>query len=202
MAESPKPRSNTTQRAGSSPLVAEVDMEDLESVNSLSDDDALDVRLDLAPHDASSSTTMSSLFPSQNVSATTTPGAYFHSHVGTPDIMSQDLVFPENDSSSGMQLFQDGNQSSGNPASQYFGTDCFMTPPDSQMFELATPWSLTNVSPPSPPDELVLPGLDGEQGRRGSTMILEDVSPQTITKIINVLYEAKAVVKMKILSEE
>ena len=177
-------------------------MEDLESVNSLSDDDGLDVRLDLTSHNATSCTTLGSLFPSHNASATTTPGAYFHSQVGTPDIMSQDLVFSENEPSSGMQLFQDGNLSSGNAASPYFGTDCFMTPPDNQMLELGTPWSLTNVSAPSPPDELVLPAPEGCQGKRGSTMILEDVSPQTITKIINTLYEAKAVVKMKILSEE
>ena len=202
MAESPRPRSNTTQRAGSSPLVAEIDMEDLESVNSLSDDDGLDVRVDFTPYKGSSSTSMGSLFPSHNASATTTPGAYFHSQVGTPNILSQDLVFPEDESSTGMQLFQDGNQAPDNTASPYFGTDCFMTPPDNQMLELGTPWDLTNVSPASPRDELVIPGLEGGQGKRGSTMILEDVSPQTITKIINVLYEAKAVVKMKILSED
>lgn len=200
--ESPKPRSNATQRAGSSPLIAEVKAEDFGSVNSLSDDDGLDIRLDLTPHDASSYTSLGSPFTSHNASATTTPGAYFHSNDSISDIMSQDLVFPEIDSIPGMQFFHDGNQSLSSTASPYFGTDCFMTPPDDQMLDLGPPWSLTNFSPPSSPDELVLPGLEEEQGRCGSTMILEDVSPQTITKIINVLYEAKAVVKVKILSGE
>lgn len=73
---------------------------------------------------------------------------------------------------------------------------------DNQTLDLGMPWNTTYSASPAPKGDDAMTGLELVKGQHGSTLILEDVQPQMVTNIINMLYESKSVVKMKIVSQQ
>lgn len=97
---------------------------------------------------------------------------------------------------------------------------------DDNIFRIDPSWDIPGLeppSPPSPPPPTQEPEETTEKERAtgssqamnnddqpqqqdvkktASTLVLEDIQPEMITKIINVLFEAQATVKMKIVSQE
>jgi hypothetical protein len=205
--DSPAPRAASKEITESATSYAEVDTEDSESSNSLSEDDApkvpdLDFNFDILSHTASSRTTPRSNFTSHTTSSLTTPGSHVPSHSVPPHIISQDFSFTGNEFTAGLPTPQDSNEYfSGTPGTFFSQNNSFL-PLDNPTPDLGTPWNTTYFTPPTQQKgDHAMTGVEAGKEKLGSTLILEDVQPQMVTRIINMLYESKSVVKMKIVSQ-
>jgi hypothetical protein len=206
--DSSAPRAASKDSTESATSHAEVDMEDSESSNSLSEDDAaevpdLDFNFDILSHTASSRTTAGSNFTSHTTSSLITPGSYVPSHSVSPHIISQDFSFTENEFIAGLPTPQDSTEYfSGTPGTFFSQNDIFL-PLDNPTLNLGTPWNTTYFTPPTQQKgDDAMTGVEVGKEKLGSTLILEDVQPQMVTSIINMLFESKSVVKMKIVSQK
>lgn len=191
-------------------------MQDSESTDSLSDDNEAEVQdtefnFDMLSHTASSQTTPETNFAPHTASALTTPAPYAPSQSVSTHPLPQAFRFPENSFT---------NDVFGRPHTTRFDarTDTH-SQQNTQSFDLsASPWNMrpfhsstptrgdaeAPIFSPSTKGDEAMTGVEKplEKSSDGSTLILEHVQPQMMASIINLLFESKPVVKMKIVSQE
>jgi hypothetical protein len=184
-------------------------MEDSESTsNSFSDDDGeglqdLDFNSDILSHTGSSRTTPGSNFTQHTASSIDTPGSYFHSHNAPPNVTSQNFPLTENEFTPSLHTIQDSNDVFSSTSGTFLHQNNNDLALDNQTPDLSMLWGMAYAaSPAQKGNDAMMAGPEMVQGQHGSTLILEDVQPQMVTKIINMLYESKSVVKMKIVSQQ
>jgi hypothetical protein len=183
-------------------------MQDSESTsNSLSDDDGEDLQdlnfnSDILSHTACSRTTPGSNFTSHTASSIKTPESYFPSHNAPPNVTSQNFPFTENEFTASLHTLQDSNDVFSSTSGTFINRNDNSLASDNQTLDLGMPWSMAYSASPAQKGDDAVTGLELVKGQYGSTLILEDVQPQMVTNIINMLYESKSVVKMKIVSQE
>ncbi|ERF74165.1 hypothetical protein EPUS_09249 [Endocarpon pusillum Z07020] len=198
------PRTASKDSTGSATAHAEVDMEDSESKNSLSEDDVaevpdLDFYSDILSHMASSRTTPGSNLTSHTTSSLTTPGSYVPSHSVSPHVISQDFSFTENEFAAGLPTPQNSNEYfSGTPGAFFSQNDTSLSL-DNPTLDLGTLWNTTYFPlPTQQKGDDAMTGVEVGKENLRNKLILEDVQPQMVTSIIKMLFESKSVVKMKI----
>ena len=173
------------------------------------------------------SNTSGTTFPSHTASGFNTPALQVPPHTFSPTATSQqqDTPFPESRFTTSLQSLQPNTDFfSRTPAGTFFenpnnnnNTNSPLSLDNHQTSNFTTPWELPpylSSSLMQQKTEDAMTGVlqdeqqrkQGKQGtqaeKHGSTLILEDVQPQMVTSIINLLFESKSIVKMKIVSQE
>lgn len=184
-------------------------MEDSESTDSLSDENGADfqeeyIGSDILSRRASSQATPGSNFPSHSPSSIITPRSYFSSQNVSPPVPSQIFPFTENEFPANLHNLQDDNDLFSSNPRTFFNQPDNSLPFDNQNLDLGPQGDLTSLPSPSPArrGDDAMTGLEVEREKYGSTLILENVQPQMVTSIINMLFESKSAVNMKIVSQE
>ncbi|KAL8722882.1 MAG: hypothetical protein Q9225_000715 [Loekoesia sp. 1 TL-2023] len=208
------------------PTDVDSDGEDSESMDSLSDEHITDLQ---ATNPTTTINTPPSYLPSLPDSAVHLPSPFDPTeimstnatHLSFPfkglDLPSKTLSLPDNNNHNDYfshDLFSPHRNPQGhqqrNPS---FAVDQTTLPPnfDDHNMDTTTSWDLVDqqVQPSSVTTEGTKSRDDrstsimdlGQSGDGASTLILEDIQPQMVTKIINMLFEAKVAVKMKIVSK-
>ena len=197
----------TISKDGTAPASSHVDMEESESTDSLSDEDGIDFRdddfgSDIPSHATSSYPTPGSNFPSHAAFSTTIPGSYFSSQHLSPPTSSGILPVTEPEFSANLHPPQDDNDLfSSNPES-FFNQDRNCLPVNNHTFDLGSQWNIPPLPTPMDKGDEAMADVEVECSKKGSTIILEGVQPQMVTKIVKMLFESKSAVNMKIVSQK
>ena len=176
-------------------------MEDSDSASSLSDEDRPEINSDTLPHSAFSTTSPGSNHASQTASALATPGSYAPWHGVGSDAMSQGFPFTESELTTSLQPHHGFGPGTFLAKGTFLNQPESALPPVNQIVDLDSPWGMTSFSPSAHKGKDAMKGVAEEQGRHTSTLTLEDVQPQMVTRIINMLYESKSAVKVNISSQ-
>ncbi len=201
-------------------------MEESESTDYLSDDNGEDIQdTEINPgilsHNTSSHTPPGSEFPSHHAPSLTPSESYPSSHNLSPLTTTRSFSVTDNEFTAHLPAFQDSNQLFNSTSSNFFNQDDNYFASDNQALNRAsftqsvnslklndqasildTPWNMAQSSPPAQKGDDAMMGVEAGPEKPGSTLILENVQPQMVTGIINMMYEAKSVVKMRIVSQE
>lgn len=201
----PQTAFNDSTAPASSPL--EVDMESSEFTDSLSDDNEagnqdVDFGSDIPSRSAPSHTTSGSSFPSHTALSLTTPGCYFSSQNVSPSAPSEIFRFTENEFPANLPNPPDGNDLFSSTPGTFFNQNDNPLQLDNQTLDLGPRWDMTPLPSPARKNDDAMTGVEVEQEKHGSTLILEDVQPQMVTNIIKMLFESKSAVNMKIVRQE
>ena len=184
-------------------------MEDSEFTDSLTDanetsNQDADFRPDNPSRSASFPTTLGSNFTPHTALTPTTPGPYLPSQVDSPSAPLGIFHLHENEFPAALPNAQDGSDLFGGSSTPAATT--FFNPNDKSL-RLDHQQTLELGPLPSPSaarsknDDAMMMGVEAEQEKHGgSTLILEDVQPQMVTRILNMLFESKSAVNMKIVA--
>lgn len=182
-------------------------MEDSESSDGLSNDNGADLQnedfcSDIPSRTASSHTTPGSNFLSNTGLSLTTSGSYFSSQNESPSVLSRIVPFAENEYPAQLHDPQDGNDLFSSTPSTFFNQTDNPLPLDNQTLDLGSQWDMTPLPSPVRKGDEATTGVEVERQKHGSTLILENVQPQMVTRIIKMLFESKSAINMKIVSQE
>lgn len=179
---------------------AEGDLEDSDSSSGLSDEDLPDADSNRFSDAGFSTTTPGSNFASQTASALATPDSYMSMHDVKSNAASQAFPFTGGELTASLHTGHDFSLGA-LPASSTFLEPSGSVPSVDRALDLGSLWSMTNFSSPPHRGGSTMTGVERSQSGRKNTLTIEDVEPRMVTKIINILYESEAAVKVNISSQ-
>jgi len=154
----------------------------------MSDEELPDLDSDMPFHAAFSTTTPRSNFASQTASALTTPGSYILSY-DVDSNAAAPFSLAESDLTTSLHTNHDFGAGVLPSICTYLESNGGALPLDNRALDPGSPWGMTNFSLPAPKGENAATGVEMGQGGHKSTLTVEDVQPQMVTKILNLLYE-------------
>ena len=103
---------------------------------------------------------------------------------------SRESHFTENEFTTSSQILQDSNDLFNRTTGTFFNVQNDTNLPiDNQVPDLGVPWSIAQFSSAGQKGDDAMTGMEVGQEKPESTLILENVQPQMVTKIINMLYK-------------
>lgn len=184
----PASRVSTGASTVASPSHADADMGHFQSASSMSDEVLPDGDSDMLSHAAFSTTTPRSNFASHTASALTTPGSYILSHDADSNAAAP-FSLAESDLTTSLHTNHDFGAGVLPSICTYLEPNGGALPLDNRVLDPGSPWGVTNFSSPASKGENAATGVEMGQGGHKSTLTVEDVQPQMVTKILNLFYE-------------